>query len=686
MVEFVHSNIGKIAEIVKTGKTPPTSKTFYFNGEINWYTPGDLDKVKFLGKSIRTLTTRAIEDNKAVILPKGTVLIGGIGEIGKTGILSDEASFNQQITGIVPFENKVLSEYLYYWIIANKKLIQSRSKKAVVPILNNAYLKTIPISYPNIEYQTRVIQVLEKAEKLIHKRKQTNNILDELVKSVFLEMFGDPHLNTKEWELVKISSFVEKITAGWSANGEQRRKNEDEFGVLKVSAVTSGFFKPEEHKAIKKSKIEKSLIHPQKGDVLFSRANTKELVAATCIIDEDYYDLFLPDKLWRIELNKDKVQAHYFKFVFSNSGYRRNLARKATGSSGSMLNISQQKFKNHLFPKPPVEFQKEFERIAEFVVSKKRQLLDSLGQSEILFRSLLQKTFRGELEFIEENVAVQNTFDTLRWYQEQLKHLEKTRAIAQQQQKIADAVNQSGIVKSVQAVHEIVNRLHLPALENIKSFQKIVNSFKIPSLDYIKTFEQFQIVKDSSTQLGIADNFSIPAFKERQEEERLEKIKEELSRENDPVLIYISETQAGKISFGNYEVNMPRFIHEEFKGQEFSFEEIINRLGDNYGLVNVNKENVKKELFRSFKVLLRIEYKDSAFTFNGLSKKLKEKLFNPSYELLHEFIVDELQDGKEIRQAFFTGSMYTDYPEQYKKLKYSNAPFRLYLIHTNGNS
>ncbi|MEI8007432.1 MAG: hypothetical protein WCI48_14595 [Bacteroidota bacterium] len=132
---------------------------------------------------------------------------------------------------------------------------------------------------------------------MIAQRKETIALLDEFLKNKFLEMFGDPISNVHRFNKICFGESVKAIIAGSSYGGEQKESlNEDELGVLKVSAVTWGVFNPNEFKVVNKKDIRGEIIHPRKGDLLFSRANTKELVGATCIVDADYPHLFLPDK------------------------------------------------------------------------------------------------------------------------------------------------------------------------------------------------------------------------------------------------------------------------------------------------------------------------------------------------------------------------------------------------------
>ena len=127
-------------------------------------------------------------------------------------------------------------------------------------------------------------------------------------------------------------------------------------------AVTSGIFNPNEHKVVEDMNKSKSIIQPQKGDLLFSRANTRELVAAVCMVHENTDKLFLPDKLWRIRTGS-KVQSEYLLFVLSNKRFRYELTKKATGTSGSMLNVSKQKLLEMIIPIPPESMQLRFKQL-----------------------------------------------------------------------------------------------------------------------------------------------------------------------------------------------------------------------------------------------------------------------------------------------------------------------------------
>lgn len=201
-------------------------------------------------------------------------------------------------------------------------------------------------------------------------------------------MFGDPVSNPKSWEKDSIGSTINSITAGWSANGEVRLKKEEEKAVLKVSAVTQGYFKEDEYKVISKDTEIKKYVFPQKGDLLFSRANTKELVGATCIINKDYPDLLLPDKLWKVLFN-DRVNVFYMKYILSESSIRAEFSAQSTGTSGSMYNVSMDKFKGIEIPVPPIELQNQFANFVKQVDKLKFELEKSLKELQMNLNLLM---------------------------------------------------------------------------------------------------------------------------------------------------------------------------------------------------------------------------------------------------------------------------------------------------------
>ncbi len=257
--------------------------------------------------------------------------------------------------------------------------------------------QNLKIPLPPLAEQQKIASILDEADSLRQKDQQLIDKYNALSQSLFLDMFGDPVTNPKKWNISVFGKSLIDIVGGKSVGGEQRQIKDHEKAVLKISAVTTGAFNSLEYKVVESCELPEILVQPQKGDLLFSRANTRELVGATCIVDKDYEYLFLPDKIWRLDLKLDMASNWYLRFLLTHEGFRENLRKVATGTSGSMLNISKAKLKQLKIPLPPVTLQNQFAERIKSIEAQKQQAQASLEKSEALFNSLLQRAFKGEL-------------------------------------------------------------------------------------------------------------------------------------------------------------------------------------------------------------------------------------------------------------------------------------------------
>jgi type I restriction enzyme S subunit len=258
---------------------------------------------------------------------------------------------------------------------------------------------SLSIPFPSKPEQIKIEKILTSVNHLILKRHESLTKLDAFIKSSFIQLFGNPVINDKSWDMSSCLLLIPKILSGTSYGGENiDTLSEDELGVLRISAITSGNFKPSEFKAVKKSVITKKLLFVNKNDLLFSRANTRELVAACAVVDKDYDNLFLPDKLWKLELNKELVKTQFVNHLLKNESFRNTVRKLASGGHTSMLNISMKKFQSLDLIVPNMDVQEKFCAIVEKVESLKKKYQSNLQNLENLYSSLSQKAFKGELD------------------------------------------------------------------------------------------------------------------------------------------------------------------------------------------------------------------------------------------------------------------------------------------------
>ncbi len=390
--------LGNIAEII-AGQSPPSS-SYNKNGDGFPFFQGKTDYGK-----INPVTRTWCNQPTKISLP-GDILISVRAPVGPVNINNVKACIGRGLSAI-RVKNNISRDYVFYFLKTNEKKISKLGVGSTFTAITQKDLHKIIIPIQPYTDQLHIANILSQAENLIAQRKESIRLLDEFLKSTFLEMFGDPVRNEKGYNKGRFGDFVKTIIAGSSYGGEQKENlNDNEFGVLKISAVTWGVFNPKEFKVVNKVDLRGKVIHPAKGDLLFSRANTKELVGATCIVDADYPKLFLPDKIWNIKLKETELNKVYVHYLFKNSTFKNILTQDATGTSGSMLNISMEKLRNVKFPKPPIELQTQFAQIVEKTEELKTQYQQSLQELENLYGSLSQRAFKGELRVKDGEVMM----------------------------------------------------------------------------------------------------------------------------------------------------------------------------------------------------------------------------------------------------------------------------------------
>jgi type I restriction enzyme S subunit len=263
--------------------------------------------------------------------------------------------------------------------------------------LTKAGASEIAIPLPPLAEQRRIAEVLDRAEALRAKRRAALAELDALTQSLFLDLFGDPVTNPK-WPEVMVSDFVAGFESGKSIVADDEDDTTSPYRVLKVSAVTSLEFRPEQSKAMPPDYSPPPSHFVRAGDLLFSRANTAELIGATAYVASTPPNLLLPDKLWRFVWHKTpKADPHFVRFLFQQPKFRREIGQRASGTSGSMKNISQEKVLTIKVGLPPIALQQEFARRVVAVEKLKQAQRAALAEQDALFATLQHRAFRGEL-------------------------------------------------------------------------------------------------------------------------------------------------------------------------------------------------------------------------------------------------------------------------------------------------
>lgn len=391
-MNLITESIGEISEQIRTGKTPPTKISEYFEGTYNWYTPGDFSEALLLDSSARFISEKAITENKASIFEINTVLISCIGEIGKIGVLQRKSSCNQQITGIT-LKPHVDPVYFAYWCKANKDIFKNRARNAVVPILNNALLSSILVTFPEqLDDQKRIAYLLGKVEGLIARRKQHLRQLDDLLKSVFLEMFGDPVRNEKGWNKKKISEIATVKIGPFGSLLHAEDYISGGIPLINPSHIVDGEIQVDDKLTITDQKYhELSAYHLSINDVVIARRGE---IGRCALVRTDKKLLCGTGSMFvRITGGYSPVLLQFLIFKTSLKSF---LDSKAKGVT--MKNINSSILENVEVINPASELQNQFATIVEKVESLKSRYQQSLTDLENLYGALSQQAFKGELD------------------------------------------------------------------------------------------------------------------------------------------------------------------------------------------------------------------------------------------------------------------------------------------------
>lgn len=159
------------------------------------------------------------------------------------------------------------------------------------------------------------------------------------------------------WSVEKLKWVIQSVSSGVSVNASDQPIEGDGFGVLKTSAVAGGTFVPSENKSVWDSEYDRLACPVTKNTIIMSRMNTPNLVGESGYVAEDYPNLFLPDRLWQISFDENRVFVPFVALLLSCKEARHALSSKATGTSPSMKNLAIEEMSTLLVPVPPLEEQ-----------------------------------------------------------------------------------------------------------------------------------------------------------------------------------------------------------------------------------------------------------------------------------------------------------------------------------------
>lgn len=289
---------------------------------------------------------------------------------------------------------ELLAPYLSRFLQSKFDYLQANSTGATIPHVSKNALESLQVPLSSIYEQQRIAERLEQAERLCRTRRYALELSDTFLPAAFLELFGEPTVNPRRFPVATLEDELDGIESGFSPVCEGARTSSDQWAVLGLGSVTTGMFKPEENKLLPPEILPRPEIEVKHGDVLVTRKNTYDLVAASVLVRHPPPRLLLPDTIFRFALKREsRLLPEYLWAVLSSWNFRKRVQSLASGSAGSMPNISKEKFMGVALPVPPLPMQQKFATLVERQEQLRAGQREAWRQAEHLFQSLIHQAF-----------------------------------------------------------------------------------------------------------------------------------------------------------------------------------------------------------------------------------------------------------------------------------------------------
>ena len=389
------TTLGTICSFLNGG-TPSRGVARYYQGDVPWITGADISGPR--ADTARSfITEEAIRESATNRVPAGTVLLVTRTSVGKVALAASELCFSQDITAITPDPRCLDRLYLVHFLRRQQPHLERLARGATIKGVTRAAVADLAIPLPPLAEQKRIAGILDAADALRAKRRETLAQLDTLLQSTFLDMFGDPVKSGWTMATVEAVASGQRGAIRTGPFGSQLLHSEfvDEgIRVLGIDNAVANEFREGEPRFItaqKYKQLRRYTVRPR--DVLITLMGT----CGRCAVVPDNISTAINTKhLCCITLDRGKCLPEFMHAYFLEHPIaRRYLERNAKGAIMSGLNMRI--IKALPIPAAPLDLQHRFAAIVEAVEQQKARQRAHLTELDTLFASLQSRAFRGDL-------------------------------------------------------------------------------------------------------------------------------------------------------------------------------------------------------------------------------------------------------------------------------------------------
>lgn len=379
--------LGELCDVVSGGTPSRAITEFWEGGTIPWIKIGNI-KGKYVGEVDEYITQAGLEGSSAKILSAGTILFTIFATLGEVGILTIKACTNQAIAGItIKNQSEALTDYLYYFLKSKKSHVTALGRGVAQNNINLSILRNFEVPIPALSTQKQIVDVLDKAEKIIEARQQQLQKLDELVKARFVELFGDPLSNDKGWQRVLITEVCHAIFGGGTPS-----KSHPEYFTGSIPWVSP--------KDMKSLVINDSIDHITEEAIAHSTTNLVPANSVLMVIRSGILKHTLPVAVNSLPVTinqdmkafvpNDTVKTTFLMYFFK--AIENDVLAGIRGVTAD--NIDFKAFQKRTIIVPPLALQEQFAAFVTQTDKSKVAVQKALDEAQLLFDSLMQKYFQ----------------------------------------------------------------------------------------------------------------------------------------------------------------------------------------------------------------------------------------------------------------------------------------------------
>ena len=324
---------------------------------------------------------------KRIEINDGDVLISWSASLGVYIWNRGKALLNQHIFKVAFDKCEVNREYFVYAVRHKLKEMESKTHGATMKHIVKKDFDNTLIPFPTLSEQGKIAELLDTAATIISARQSQLQKLDELVKARFVEMFGIYPANPKGWETGTIRDVVSDVRYGSSRPAVDGGK----YPYLRMNNITYGGeldLSDTKRIDIPDNELDKCTV--RRGDVLFNRTNSKELVGKTCVYNRDDM-MVLAGFVIRVRVSERILPEFLSEFL--NTEFSKQMLLAMCKTAIGQANINAQEMQNIDLYLPPIELQRKFVQFKEQTDKSKAAVQKALDEAQMLFDSLMQKHF-----------------------------------------------------------------------------------------------------------------------------------------------------------------------------------------------------------------------------------------------------------------------------------------------------